>query len=140
MSYHFSRLRTHRGWTDQHSLILSLLVSTKYSGPAPSLETTELDYVPISETWAAMEELVNEGLVKSIGISNFNVQLTLELLAHAKIRPQVNQVVCFTCLALLYRLLYLGIASSSYSIWISQFLEATTYSSFSVFPTWRVQA
>jgi len=67
-------------------------VATKNNGPAPVSTTTELVYVPVSETWAALEELVHAGLVKSIGISNFNVQLTLDLLGHAKIRPQVNQV------------------------------------------------
>lgn len=67
-------------------------ISTKNTGPSPNFATTELDSVPLSETWAALEELVNEGLVRSIGISNFNVQLTLDLLSYAKIRPQVNQV------------------------------------------------
>jgi len=66
--------------------------ATKYTGPAPNFATTELDYVPLSETWAALEALVEEGLVKSIGISNFNVQLTLDLLSYARIKPQVNQI------------------------------------------------
>lgn len=48
--------------------------------------------ISLRETWEALEELVNEGLVKSIGISNFNVQLTRDLLTYAKIKPVVNQV------------------------------------------------
>jgi len=66
--------------------------STKYTGPDANPATTELDYVPLSETWAALEELVHEGLAKSIGVSNFNVQLTLDLLSYARIKPQVNQI------------------------------------------------
>jgi len=50
------------------------------------------NFVPLSETWAAMEELVEKKQVRSIGISNFNIQLTLDLLSYAKIKPQVNQV------------------------------------------------
>jgi len=67
-------------------------VATKYTGPNPNPANGELSFTPISETWAALEELVHEGLVKNIGISNFNVQLTLDLLSYAKIKPQVNQV------------------------------------------------
>ncbi|EDQ89402.1 uncharacterized protein MONBRDRAFT_37115 [Monosiga brevicollis MX1] len=52
----------------------------------------ELDPVPISETWAAMEELVDAGLAKDIGISNFNCQLMTDLLSYARIKPAVNQV------------------------------------------------
>lgn len=47
---------------------------------------------PISETWAALEECVEEGLVKNIGISNFNAGLIRDLLTYAKIRPAVLQV------------------------------------------------
>jgi alcohol dehydrogenase (NADP+) len=49
--------------------------------------------VSIHETWTAMEELVEEGLVKNIGVSNFPVSLLHELMAgNHKIPPAVNQV------------------------------------------------
>eukprot|EP00742_Colponemidia_sp_Colp-10_P005197 GILJ01005551.1.p1 GENE.GILJ01005551.1~~GILJ01005551.1.p1 ORF type:complete len:311 (+),score=49.46 GILJ01005551.1:28-933(+) len=48
--------------------------------------------IPLRETWEAMEQLVDEGLVRSIGISNFNIQLTNDLLSYARIKPAVNQV------------------------------------------------
>ncbi|XP_072957933.1 NADPH-dependent aldo-keto reductase, chloroplastic-like [Typha angustifolia] len=42
--------------------------------------------------WKAMEGLVGMGLVRAIGVSNFNVQQIRELLHFAKIVPAVNQV------------------------------------------------
>jgi len=50
------------------------------------------DDVDIADTWAAMEGLVADGLVKSIGISNFNERRIARILKTAKIVPQVNQV------------------------------------------------
>ena len=50
------------------------------------------DAVPIRETWQAMEELVDAGLVRSIGISNFGVSLIRDLLSQCRIRPNVLQV------------------------------------------------
>lgn len=50
------------------------------------------DPVPILQTWRAMEALVEEGLVKNIGVSNFNVALLRDLLYSAKIKPAVLQV------------------------------------------------
>ncbi len=47
---------------------------------------------PFNETWAAMEELVDRGLVKSIGVSNFSPEKIKAILEHARIRPAVNQV------------------------------------------------
>ena len=39
-----------------------------------------------------MEKLVEKGLVKSIGLSNFNSQQISEIMAIAKIQPVTNQV------------------------------------------------
>ena len=39
-----------------------------------------------------MEALVDKGLVKSIGVSNFNVQSLWDLLTYARIAPGVNQI------------------------------------------------
>lgn len=46
----------------------------------------------MEKTWKQMEQLVEEGLVKSIGISNFSVKKIQDLLKYAKIKPAVNQV------------------------------------------------
>ena len=49
-------------------------------------------HVPIIETWRAMEQLVDEGLVKHIGVSNFGCSLLRDLLSQARIRPAVLQI------------------------------------------------
>lgn len=46
----------------------------------------------LKPTWEAMESLVRMGLVRAIGVSNFNIQQISELLQFAKIVPAVNQV------------------------------------------------
>ena len=50
------------------------------------------DAVPIYETWEAMERLVQAGLVRSVGVSNFGVSLLRDVLSYARIRPSVLQV------------------------------------------------
>lgn len=47
---------------------------------------------PIQETWEAMESLVKDGLVKSIGVANFTRPMLDSLLSYAVIKPAVNQV------------------------------------------------
>ncbi|BDA45305.1 probable NADPH-dependent aldo-keto reductase, chloroplastic [Coccomyxa sp. Obi] len=46
----------------------------------------------IRETWTAMEKLVDAGLVKNIGVSNFSIKKLEEVLSFCRIRPAVNQV------------------------------------------------
>ncbi|KAI0686654.1 Aldo keto reductase [Cytidiella melzeri] len=48
--------------------------------------------VPFSETWGAMEELVDAGLAKNIGVSNVAGALLNDIISYAKYEPQVLQV------------------------------------------------
>ena len=48
--------------------------------------------IPIADTWGAMEELVQSGLVKRIGVCNFGTSLLRDLLSYARIRPSILQV------------------------------------------------
>ncbi|TPX60848.1 hypothetical protein PhCBS80983_g01563 [Powellomyces hirtus] len=51
-----------------------------------------LEHVPLQKTWEAMEKLVDEGLVKNIGISNMNAVIIQDLLKYARIKPAVLQI------------------------------------------------
>ena len=42
--------------------------------------------------WKALEKAKNEGFVKSVGISNFNIKQTKEILDIANVAPAVNQI------------------------------------------------
>lgn len=51
----------------------------------------DTDYV---DTWRAMEQLVRDGLVRSLGVSNFNSEQLHRLCEVATIKPVTNQVEC----------------------------------------------
>ncbi|MFV0518261.1 MAG: aldo/keto reductase [Aminipila sp.] len=44
--------------------------------------------------WKALEEAVDEGKIKSIGISNFNEEQIKEIVENGRIIPQVDQIEC----------------------------------------------
>jgi D-xylose reductase len=50
------------------------------------------DRVPLYDTWEAMESLVVSGLVRNIGVCNFNCALLRDLLSYSRIHPAVLQV------------------------------------------------
>lgn len=52
---------------------------------------SDVDYL---DTWKEMEKLVDLGLTKSIGISNFNAKQVDRVCATARIQPATNQVEC----------------------------------------------
>ncbi len=69
-----------------------------------SLKNLGLDYIdlyllhqPYGDTagaWKALEEAVDEGKVRSIGVSNHTVKFLSELLPNMRILPAVNQMEC----------------------------------------------
>ena len=66
----------------------------KQGGGTPTANDGNVDWVsvPMQDTWRAMEALVQDGLVRSIGVSNFPLILLHELMQSAAIPPAVNQV------------------------------------------------
>ncbi|RAL09705.1 aldo/keto reductase [Aspergillus homomorphus CBS 101889] len=80
--------------------IVHFPIALKYVDPAvrypPGWDSEngklELSNAPIHETWKAMETLVDGGLAKSIGISNFSAQLVMDLLRYARVRPATLQI------------------------------------------------
>jgi 2,5-diketo-D-gluconate reductase A len=67
-----------------------------------SLKRLQLDYVdlylihqPFGDVygeWRAMEELVQQGKTRAIGLSNFQPDRIMDLMVHNKITPAVNQI------------------------------------------------
>ncbi len=49
-------------------------------------------YVSLQDTWQAMEKLVDDNLVKSIGVANYSATHLLDLICYARIKPVINQV------------------------------------------------
>jgi diketogulonate reductase-like aldo/keto reductase len=52
----------------------------------------QFKFVSMKDMWPKMESLVEKGLTKSIGVSNYNVQNILIILSLCKIKPAVNEV------------------------------------------------
>lgn len=72
-------------------------VSLKYVDPAdqyPPPDGPEFPQggVPLHVTWGGLEQVVEAGLAKAIGVCNFNGGLLYDLLNYAKIKPAVLQI------------------------------------------------
>lgn len=60
--------------------------------PESAQDLISLDDLTISETWEAMEKLVDKGLCRHIGVSNFSVNKLKGLLNGARLKPEMNQI------------------------------------------------
>lgn len=60
--------------------------------PRTADDLISLKSLPLEKTWHAMEKLVDQGLCRHIGVSNFSVNKLKSLCAIAEIKPEVNQI------------------------------------------------
>ncbi|XP_011500527.1 PREDICTED: aldose reductase-like [Ceratosolen solmsi marchali] len=60
-------------------------------GPDGKILFGDVDYI---DTWKAMEQILEKGLAKNIGVSNFNSKQLTRILDVCKVKPVTNQVEC----------------------------------------------
>jgi D-xylose reductase len=60
--------------------------------PEANQPAMKLSHVPLSDTWGAMEDLVHQGLVKRIGVCNYNSGLLHDLMSYSTIKPAEFQI------------------------------------------------
>lgn len=67
-------------------------IEEKYPPAFGTGDKLEFEDVPILDTYRALEKLVDEGKIKSIGVSNFSGALLQDLLRGARIKPVALQI------------------------------------------------
>jgi len=60
--------------------------------PAGFWDADPANRVPIHVIYRKLEDLVDAGLIKTIGVSNFNLQMLADLLCYARHKPTVNEI------------------------------------------------
>ncbi|MCA9720368.1 MAG: aldo/keto reductase [Myxococcales bacterium] len=60
--------------------------------PRSAADMRSLDEAPLRATWAGLEDVVDAGLARHIGVSNFSARKLGALLERARRRPEVNQI------------------------------------------------
>ncbi|CAL1138577.1 unnamed protein product [Cladocopium goreaui] len=67
------------------------LVLPHWPGIGTEIELAQQNAILRQQTWKALEDLQRDGLVKQIGVSNYNERHLGELLDYAQIRPMASQ-------------------------------------------------
>ena len=78
------------------------------------------------ESYKAMEELYNEGKIKAIGVSNFNVHHIMKILDECTVIPTVNQVETHIALQNVFLQEYcesVGVKLEAYAPLMSQYID-----------------
>jgi alcohol dehydrogenase (NADP+) len=60
--------------------------------PKSGKDLISLEELPVSETWEAMESLVDKGMCRHIGVSNFSTAKLKTLIDSARLKPEMNQI------------------------------------------------
>jgi len=62
------------------------------SFPKTAADLIAPDDLPVSQTWDAMQALVDKGLCRHIGVCNFSVAKLQTLIEEARLKPEMNQI------------------------------------------------
>jgi alcohol dehydrogenase (NADP+) len=60
--------------------------------PGAATDFASQTEAPMQDTWGAMEAARAEGLTRHVGVSNFSAKKLADLLSHANVKPEVNQI------------------------------------------------
>lgn len=60
--------------------------------PKSAEEMISLEQRPLETTWKSMESLIDKGLCRHIGVSNFSIKKLTGILECARVKPEVNQI------------------------------------------------
>jgi alcohol dehydrogenase (NADP+) len=81
-------------YLDLYLIHWPVLLTKGHDDPPKVDQLIPLEECPPAVTWAEMEKAVDDGLVRSIGVSNFSTKKLGELLPKTRIQPAVNQIEC----------------------------------------------
>ena len=79
-------------WLDLYLIHWPVPIKPGVAFPASGSDLLPAEQVPLADTWAGMEAAQEAGLTRHIGVSNFSSRKLRDLIAHCRIRPEVNQV------------------------------------------------
>ena len=79
-------------YLDLYLIHWPIAFKTKHEMANDVSDLVSLDEIPLQVTWQAMEAQQFKGLIRHIGVSNFNIPKLKLLIDSASIKPEVNQV------------------------------------------------
>ena len=79
-------------WLDLYLIHWPVPIKPGVDFPTSGSDLLPPAQVPLESTWEGMEAAMEAGLTRHIGVSNFSSRKLHDLLAHCRIRPEVNQV------------------------------------------------
>ena len=79
-------------WLDLYLIHWPVPIRPGVAFPTSAADLLPPQQLPIRDTWEGMEAALEAGLTRHIGVSNFSSRKLQDLIAHGRLRPEVNQV------------------------------------------------
>ena len=79
-------------WLDLYLIHWPVAIDPAVGFPSSAKEMLPPSAERLRATWAGMEAVLEAGLTRHIGVSNYSIRKLQDLLAHGRLRPEVNQV------------------------------------------------